>query len=136
MRRAATLLATAAFAIAGCGGGGPADDAKSAVKSYLNAFVEGDGAKACSLMTKATRAQFVKRTKPLTKTSDCAGAIEEIRTQAGQTAMDTLKKVKISSAKVNGDTADVRLTAGSSSTTAKLKKEGGEWKVTGAPGTQ
>ena len=135
MRRAATLLAAAAFAVAGCGGGGPADDAKSAVKSYLNAFVDGDGAKACSLMTKSTRAQFVKRTKPLTKTSDCAAAIEDIRTQAGQDAMDTLKKVKIGDVKVSGDTADVKLTAGTGSSTAHLKKEGGEWKVTGAPGT-
>jgi Domain of unknown function (DUF4878) len=136
MRRATTLLATAAVAVAGCGGGGAADDVQSAVKSYLNSFVDGDGAKACSLMTASTRKQFVKRTKPLTKTTDCAAAIEAIRTQAGQPAMDALKKVKVSDVKVNGDSATVKLTSGKNSSTATLKKEGGGWKVSGAPGAQ
>ena len=136
MRRATALLATAAVAIAGCGGGSSADDAKAAVQTYLNAFVDGDGAKACSLMTNSTRQQFVTRTKVLTKTTDCATAIEAIRTQAGQAAMGALKKVKFSAVKVKGDTATVKLTSGASSSTATLKKEGGGWKVSGVPGTQ
>jgi hypothetical protein len=105
------------------------------VQSYVNAFVDGDGDTACGLMTNATRRQFVKRTKPLTKTSDCAAAIEAIRTQAGQTALDALRKVKYSDVKVDGATAKVKLSSGKSSTTATLLKENGGWKVSGGPGT-
>lgn len=123
-----------AVALAGCGGGA-GDDAKFAVKTYVNAFVNGDGETACGLMTRSTRSQFVKRTKALTKTTDCPSAIEAIRTQAGQTALDALRKVKYSDVKVQGSTAQVKLTSGKSSTTATLLKEGGGWKVSGAPGT-
>src|SRR5919202_2767909 len=111
MRRAALLLIAAAVAVPGCGGG-PEDDVRSAVKSYLNAFVDGDGAKACALMTSDTRRQFVARTKPLTKTSDCGLAIEAIRTQAGAEVTAALAKLKFTNVKVDGDRATVTLTSG------------------------
>jgi hypothetical protein len=135
MRRSAATLAAAAIALAGCGGSA-SDDAKSAVKDYVNAFVNGDGHKACSLMTAATRQQFVKRSRALTKTTDCASAIEAIRTQAGQAAMGALKKVTFSDPHVAGDTATVKLTSSTGTSTAFLKKEGGSWKVSGVPGAQ
>jgi len=135
MRRTVATLAVAAVALAGCGGGA-GEDAKSAVKSYVNAFVNGDGAKACSLMTASTRRQFVARTRQPYKTTDCVSAVEAIRTTAGQAGMDKLKKLTYSDAKVTGDTATVKLTSGSRTSTANLKKEGGSWKVSGAPGTQ
>lgn len=135
MRRAALLLTAIALAASGCGGG-PADDVKSAVHSYLNAFVDGDGAKACSLMTGATRRQFVEKTKAITKSSDCALAIEAIRTQAGAEVTAALAKLKLDDVKVTGDRATVTLSSGPSKTTATLMKEGGAWKVSGAPGTQ
>jgi hypothetical protein len=133
---AALATVAAAVAVAGCGGSGAEDDAKFAVKSYVEAFVDGDGDTACGLMTRSTRSQFVKRTKPLTKTTDCAAAIEAIRTQAGQPALDALAKVKYSDVKVDGGTATVKLSAGKSSSTATLKLEDGAWKVSGVPGTQ
>ena len=135
MRRAALLISTAVLAASGCGGG-PEDDVKSAIHDYLNAFVDGDGAKACSLMTSDTRRQFVEKTKSLTKSSDCALAIEAIRTQAGAEVTAALAKLKFTNVKVDGDRATVTLTSGGSRTTATLKKEGGTWKVSGAPGTQ
>jgi hypothetical protein len=135
MRRATTLLVCAGLALAGCGGS-ESDDARSAVRSYLDAFVKGDGAKACSLMTAATRRQFVARTKALTKTADCALAIEAIRTQAGDQSMAALKKLELTDVKVTGNTARVTLKSGGSSSTAELAKEGGGWKISGAPGTQ
>jgi hypothetical protein len=137
MRRAGTLLSILAIALAGCGGGSsPADDAKSTLKSYLDAFVNGDGAKACGLMSKGTRDQFVSRVKVLTKTTDCTKAITTIRAAAGAPAIDALKKTKISDVKVDGDTATAKLASGSGSTTTVLKKEGGDWKITAIPGTQ
>jgi hypothetical protein len=87
-------------------------------------------------MTAATRQQFVKRSRALTKTTDCASAIEVIRTRAGQAAMGALKKVTFSDPHVAGDTATVKLTSSTGTSTAFLKKEHGSWKVSGAPGTQ
>jgi hypothetical protein len=128
-------VTSVAVALAGCGGGG-SDDAKSAIKDYLNAFVSGDGAKACSLMTDQTRQQFVTQVKPITKTTDCAKAITALRTAAGPTVMNALKKTEIKDVKVNGNTATATLKSGSSASTTRLQKEGGQWKVTGLPGTQ
>ena len=137
MRRVTAVLACAALAVAGCGGS-DADDAKSAVRSYLNAFVKGDGAKACSLMTAATRRQFVARTKAQLKTTDCTLAIEAIRTQAGDASLAALRKVELKDVQIKGKgrTAEVTLESGGSSSTAALVKEGGGWKISGAPGTQ
>jgi Domain of unknown function (DUF4878) len=135
MRRVTVLVLAAALAAPGCGGGA-SDDVKSAVKSYLNAFVDGDGAKACSLMTDATRRQFVEKTKAITKSTDCSLAIEAIRTQAGAEVTAALAKLKFTNVKVNGNRATVTLESGGSKSTATLVKEGGGWKVSGAPGTQ
>ena len=102
---------------------------------YLNAFVDGDGTKACSLMTNATRRQFVEKTKAITKSADCSLAIEAIRTQAGAEVTAALAKLKFTNVKVTGNRATVTLESGGSKTTATLMKEGGAWKVSGAPGT-
>ena len=136
MRRVTVLLAVAAVAVSGCGGG-ESDDVKAAVRGYLNAFVDGDGAKACSLMSTATRRRFVAQMKGTTKSTDCALGIEALRTQAG-TALTkaSIEKLEFSDVKVKGKTATVKLTSGRSSSTARLQKEGGGWKVSGAPGAQ
>src|SRR5437764_14832144 len=124
MRRALATLAVAAIALGGCGGGA-GEDAKSAVKDYVNSFVDGNGAKACSLMTAATRQQFVKRSRAFTKTTDCATAIEAIRTRAGQAAMGALKKVTFSDPHGAGDTATGKHTSPTGTSTACLKKDRG-----------
>jgi hypothetical protein len=135
MRRTTLLVLAVVVALPGCGGG-PSDDVRSAVKTYLKAFVDGDGNKVCSLMTDATRRRFVERAKPITKSADCSLAIEAIRTQSGPEVTATLAKLKFTNVKVNGDHATVTLSSGGSKTNAALVKEGGDWKVSGAPGTQ
>jgi hypothetical protein len=134
--RAATALA--ALAVAGCGGGGgdEATAVRSTVQRYVDAFVNGDGAKACSLMTARTRRTFVNDSKPLTHTDDCATATGSVRAAAGQKAIDDLRRARISAVKVNGDRATARLTAGAGQSVATLSKEGGDWKVSSAPGAK
>jgi hypothetical protein len=135
MRRAAALLTAATLALAGCGAGSGGDP-QSTVRDYLNAFVKGDGAKACSLMSSQTRKQFVSRARRVTRTGDCASSVETIQAQAGSTVLDALKKTKISDVKVTGSRATAKLASGVSTTVTQLQKEGGSWKITGAPGTQ
>ena len=135
MRRATTILATVALALAGCGGGGE-DDVESTLKSYLGSFAGGDGSKACDLMTTKTRRAFVDRVQLLTKTKDCGKSIVAIRKQAGTTVVQALKKTKISEIKVDGDRASAKLTSGVNTSRAVLQKEDGEWHVAAVPGTQ
>ena len=135
VKRAAAIVATAALAVAGCGGGGGDEDAvKSTVESYISAFTAGDGAKACTLMTTATRQAFVQRVQLLTHTSDCGDALNKIRGSAGPAVMSALKKATVSDVKVSGQHATAKLTSGGHSSNAQLQKEGGSWKVSGVPG--
>jgi hypothetical protein len=127
----------AALALAGCGGGGSGSGGpKQAVEDYLAAFTSGDGAKACALMTKDTRDQFVARVSALTQTGDCATAVDKLSKQAGPQLLGALKKAKVGKVTVHGDQAKVQLTSGQATTNTNLKKEGGEWRVTAVPGTQ
>jgi hypothetical protein len=137
MRAIAVPVAIAALALAGCGGGGSSSGSpKQAVQDYLAAFTSANGAKACSLMTKQTRDQFVARISALTQTGDCATAVNKLAKQVGPQVLGALKKAKVGKVSVQGDNAKVQLTSGPHSTDTLLKKEGGEWKVTAVPGTQ
>ena len=136
MRRAAVVAVAAALAIAGCGGGN--DDAahvRKAVQAYVDAFVRGDDARTCSLMTARTREQFVRGVRPLAHTDDCATATRAVRAAAGAKAVDALRNARISDVKVDGDSASARLTASSGQSIATLRKEGGEWKVSSTLGS-
>jgi hypothetical protein len=137
MRRAAALLTAATLLLAGCGGGGGSSDTpEAAVRTYINAFVSGDGAKACSLMTPSTRRQFVRGSRRVTHTSDCATAVDRIRNRAAPGVLDALKKSKISDVKVNGDRATASVSSATGSSVTHLRKQGGSWHIAGAPGTQ
>ena len=137
LRAVALPAAIAALALAGCGGGGSASGSpKQTVQDYLAAFTSGDGAKACSLMTKQTRDQFVARISALTQTGDCATAVDKLAKQAGPQLLGALKKAKVGKVTIQGDNAKVRLTSGPNSTDTQLQKEGGQWKVTAVPGTK
>ena len=136
-RAIAVPAAVAVLALAGCGGGSSSSgDPKQVVQDYLNAFTNGDGAKACSLMTKQTRDTFVSRVSAITKTGDCATAITSLSKKAGPQLLGALKKAKATGVKISGDSATVKLTSGPNSTNTQLRKENGSWKVTGGPGTQ
>jgi hypothetical protein len=137
MGRATAIAATAlALAVAGCGGGDDKSAVESTIHSYLNAFVSGDGAKACSLMSDTTRTRFVARAGPVYKTGNCGVAIDKIRNQAGPAVLAALKGVKVSDVKVTGDTATAKLTSGKSFTSTTLVKQSGSWKVSAVPGAQ
>ena len=94
------LLAAAALTAAGCGS--TTDDVKSTVNGYLKAFVNGDGKKACSLMTKDTRTQFVLRVRQIVHTTDCAKAVATLRSKAGGQVAAALRAAKITKVQVSG----------------------------------
>jgi hypothetical protein len=130
------LFAVAALALAGCGGSSSSGDPKTVVQDYINAFADGDGGKACSLMTTPTRDQFVNRVATITKSKDCATSITTLSKQAGPRLLNALKKAKVGAVTITGDRAKVQLTSGANTTHTSLRKENGNWRVTGGPGTQ
>jgi hypothetical protein len=135
VRVAGAFAAAAVLALAGCGGGGDAADVKATVRSYLDAFVKGDDAKTCALMTAKTREDFVRGARPLARTDDCAKATSAVRAAAGSKAVDAMRDARISDVKVEGDTASAKLTASSGQSIATLKKDGGEWRVSSTLGS-
>lgn len=136
MRRLAlhTTLLAAALAVAGCGSGeSKSQDAqvRATVTTYYQAFVSGDGAKACAELSSDTRAGFTKATHG----RDCATSI----TQAAQRPavkkyLAGIAKAKIQSVHASGNTATAVVQALGTTTTVPLVKEKGAWRIESALG--
>lgn len=137
-RRLAISLAAASVLAGGCGEdeqrAGP-EDATAAVTEYAHAFGEGDGDKACSLLTPAAKEAFTKRVSSLVGTRDCPEAVEKLQAVAGPNVTGPFQEAKASEPKVTGDTATVKLVAGAGAEEVKLELHDGEWLLTRAPGT-
>ena len=140
--RAVATLAVAAAILGGCGGGSGSDKAvpdpqavSTAVADFAHAFGAGDGAKSCDLLTPAARTAFVKRVHGLVGSTDCATGIKRLHDQAGTQVTSAFSTAKVGTVKVSGATATAELTASGHSTTVRLAKLGGAWKLTALPGT-
>ena len=129
MRRtwiAAIVLVTA---LAGCGGGGGADEqsAHDVAQEYVVARNQGDAAKVCELYSE----QLIQSLK----TSNCVAFVQE---QTSGTATD----LSLQGVKESGDraTATVQARVGGSVANAiapielKLTREDGEWRISGLGG--
>jgi hypothetical protein len=129
--RRALLVAASVAALAGCGGGGDDETAgvKAAVQAYVDAFVQGNGPKMCSLMTPETRVKFVNAVRALAKTDDCAKATVAVRNAAGPKAVAAMRGARMKDIRVHGNEASVKLVASSGQSIATLRKQGGEWRV-------
>ena len=137
MTRALAVVAVAAVALAGCGGGkkqSPEQTARGAVQGFAKAFGDGDGKKACSLLTKSAGTAFVTRAKPLTHANDCPTAIKRVHDEAGGVVTQAYAAAKVGKVTVTGSKATAQVKAGGAATTVGLVKEGGKWKLTGVPG--
>ena len=135
--RLATSL-TAAVLVAGCGDEDKRPEPEqvtAAVTDYARAFGDGDGDKACSLLTPAAKEAFTKRVSTLVGTRDCPEAVEKLQAVAGPNVTGPFQEAKASDPKVSGETATVKLMAGAGVEEVKLEKVDGEWLLTQAPGT-
>ena len=135
MRQSALATAAIAAALTGCGGSGDEADVKAAVNGYLHAFVRGNGARTCSLMTERTQAEFVRGARPLAHTSDCAKATIAVRAAAGRRAIDALRDAKVSDVEIDGNQASAKITASTGQSVATVSKQDGKWLVSSAVGS-
>jgi hypothetical protein len=129
--RPLVLSVLAALVIAGCGGGKSspkhASDAQAVskvVKRYLSALAAGDGDVACGLMTKSYQDKLVSGSP-----SNCAKTFDTLAYQLDASEKATLTGAKITSAKVTGDRARVRVKGQKGA--AALTKTGGVWLISG-----
>jgi hypothetical protein len=119
----AVLVAALAVAATGCGKS-EEDKAKSAVEDYLEAVSNGDGDKACGLVTAATKKKIEQSAK-----RPCPQTFSSLNQGPGKAVLEAFKDAKVEGVKVDGDkaTADIKLRQLSQKT--NLRKEDGDWKL-------
>ena len=135
-RPALVVLTSLAVVVPGCGGSkqkAPEDAAKQAVRDYLNAFADGDGAAACGLLTEPVRVAFVAKVSGAVNTTDCAQAITRIRATLSQSQADALKAIRVRDAKIHGSRGSVLVEANGQRIETKVLDVGGNWKVNQPP---
>ncbi len=128
------LAAGAVFALPGCIHSDE-DAAADVVKTYLKAFAEGDGEKACSKLSKQTRRVTVPQVARGVGAKDCEGAIRALRERLSAGQVDALKETETTRVKLRGRTAAVSFRAGSLRGTAKARKGDDGWKISLLPRT-
>jgi hypothetical protein len=125
-----------AAVLAGCGSGaaGGGTDPSAVVKSYLNAFANGDGSTACSLLTPGARAQVLQGAKqfPQLGAKTCAQYVSKASSLTGS-LKQTLSNATVGTASVSGNMATVsvsfKIGGQTESLPIHLTMLGGRWYV-------
>jgi hypothetical protein len=134
--RAAALIVAVLFA--GCGGAGSkasgTDDVRAVTENFVKAFGAGDGKTACTLLTPAGQAAFVKKVGAPLNVKDCAAAVAAAHGEAAAELNLDFSGATVRSVKVSGSTASAVVAAGGRSLNARLSNARGTWKLVGVPG--
>jgi hypothetical protein len=119
----ACLAALSLAAFAGCGpfGSGPED----AVKDFSEAVADGDGEKACDLVTDEYAEQEFGG-------DECEEQVEQFGEQASDEDKDKLRDVEVSDVEEDGDKATAKVKIeGEDEDEVELEKVDGDWKISG-----
>jgi hypothetical protein len=116
------LAGLAMVAAAGCGGSSEEDDARDAVKEYVEAIADGDEKKVCDTLAENTRKQFDE------SKIKCEDAYKNFGKALNTEQKDKLKDLD-PKVKIDGDEASTKVDEPPFEGTLRLKKEDGEWKV-------
>jgi hypothetical protein len=129
------LVASAALALRACGGTSDDDSVRHVVTGYLAAVADGDGKRACALMTSG-EAQRVASTflahAEGTGAAACPQAMKALAKAAPRSARDGLRHVRITAVKISGDHATV--TIAGATRAAQLQRSGDTWLISGRAG--
>jgi hypothetical protein len=134
---AAALGAALALAAGGCGQDqGESDAVRAAARSYFAALASGNGAQACRMLTDDVRKQFVAGVAAITSASNCEQALQTVlKGTSGHLVRRVARAARIGQAKVDGDTATVKLSSNAQEVDVRMRKQGGAWRVDQAPST-
>lgn len=131
---ALAVLAAAALAGAGCGSS-PEGDAKKTVSAAISGLSKGNAKKVCDQLTVGAQRQLlvVLADNPLgfpdIKASNCREAITKLHAALTPEVRAVLEDGEVDRARVTGDTATVHVVG--AGMTAKLRRFGDKWKITG-----
>ena len=123
----AVLLCTA---LLGCGGGNDEDEVRETVRTYLNAFADGDGERTCQQLTNEGRRGFLDALAaqvPGLPTASCEEAVDALEDAGAD--ISVLRDVELTEVNVDGDTATVRAKGGTAD--AELVKTDDGWRIDG-----
>ena len=125
--------------LAGCGGSGSSnassnDDVRAVTQNFVKAFGAGDGKTACTLLTPAGQAAFVKKVGGALGVKDCVAAVAAAHGEAAAELNLDFSGASVKSVKVNGSTASAVVSAGGRSLNARLSSAGGSWRLVSVPG--
>lgn len=138
-RASALIAAGAAVALlAGCGDGSSSaagrDDVRAVTENFVKAFGAGDGKTACTLLTPAGQAAFVKKVGGPLGVKDCARAVAAAHGEAAAQLNLDFSGASVKSVNVNGSTASAVVASGGRSLNARLSSAGGSWRLVSVPG--
>jgi hypothetical protein len=119
-----TLSAVVLALLAGCGG---SDTPEDVTRDFLQAMADGDGERACDLLTgDARREMLVAGAFFDAGDGGCPGAIEGITETLDEGELAKLRDAEVEEVEVNGDQATVKVKDGDP---AHLRKIEGEWRI-------
>jgi hypothetical protein len=118
--------------LGGCGSSSNDDEdsVKTVVSTYLNAFVDGNGDRACDQLTgdaKRHAVDAIRERVPELNITSCTQAIETLSENAGQDELNNLKDVEFETVTINGEHASARPKG--ASTDATLTRTSAGWLI-------
>lgn len=140
--RCAPLAGLLCVALVGCGGssGSP----KSTIESFYSAVADGNGGRACSLLTSSAQDEAVAKDKVVatgagrSAPTDCEGAIKDLQepdSSGSKLPLSDLRFAAVTDVQERGDkaVAQVRIGQGAAPVQVEVGKDGGGWKLTAFP---
>lgn len=115
--------------------GDEADAVRVVVVSYVAAYVDSDGPKACSLLTTESQQAFVDAVKDYVDATTCAAAFTEAANQVEEDRRIAFGRAEVSAVRVTGATATATLTVQGISNDFTLVRRDGTWRIANMPGT-
>jgi hypothetical protein len=131
MRRTSTVFAAAIVAatVAACGSSSHHDSPAPVVKTYLTALGNGNGARACGVLSAALQDQQVRLARAhRVKVSSCASALSALHARLPVYEQINLRGAKVTKVSQSGDTGVV--TVAHYPNPIKLHYSGGRWVIT------
>jgi hypothetical protein len=110
----------------------PADEAavRGVVTGYVAAFVAGDGATACDLLTEKVRQTFLDA---IGSSDSCATAFAKVVALQDSATRDLFRTATVGDIQITGDNASASLAVAGGASPVSLARQADGWKITALP---
>ena len=129
---AVCVVLAACATLAACGGS-DSDSIRDTVRAYIQAVLDGDGQKACGLLTADASRSFVEQVASQTNTHDCARAFSVEAATLSSSQKSVYRSAVLQQVTIKGTDATATVKFGTTTTNIGLKRVGGDWRITTGP---